>query len=258
MKIGIIGAGNMGGAIARGIAEKGKVAAKDIIAASPNRHKELDALKEEFPEMNVTTDNIEAAQADYIVIAVKPWLLTEVLKQIAPALLEHKTTIVSIVAGVSCAEISEMIEYTAKVVRVIPNTAIAAGESMTFLTTDIATQEIKKVEKLFAPMGKTMILEEKDMTAACALASCGIAYALRYIRAASEGGVELGIPADKSKEIVMQTLKGAVAVLEKTGNHPEAEIDKVTTPGGLTIKGLNAMERNGFTTAVIEGLKASK
>lgn len=258
MKIGIIGAGNMGGAIIRGIAFQGKIAAKDMIVASPNRKGELDALKEEFPEINITQNNSEAAYADYTVIAVKPWLLDVVLKQISPVLLEHKTTIISIVAGITCSEISEMIDYTAKVVRVIPNTAIVVGESMNFITTDIAQLEAKKVEKLFAPLGKTMIIDEKDMQAACALSSCGIAYAFRYIRAASEGGVELGIPADKAKEIVMQTLKGAVALLEKTGNHPETEIDKVTTPGGITIKGLNAMERYGFTTSVIEGLKASK
>jgi len=90
-----------------------------------------------------------------------------------------------------------------------------------------------------------------------ALASCGIAYVMRYIRAASEGGVELGMYASDAKKIVMQTMLGAVKLLESTGNHPEAEIDKVTTPGGITIRGLNAMEANGFTTAVIEGLKAS-
>jgi pyrroline-5-carboxylate reductase len=95
------------------------------------------------------------------------------------------------------------------------------------------------------------------MPAATSLASCGIAYAFRYIRAAMEGGVELGIRADEAKSIVMQTLRGAVDVLEASGAHPEAEIDRVTTPGGLTIRGLNAMEAAGFTHSVIEGLRAS-
>ena len=95
------------------------------------------------------------------------------------------------------------------------------------------------------------------MGAATALCSCGIAYAMRYVRAATEGGVELGIYPHKAKEYVLATLRGAVELLEATGNNPEVEIDKVTTPGGITIKGLNAMEAHGFTTAVIEGLKAS-
>ncbi|MEG0253332.1 MAG: pyrroline-5-carboxylate reductase dimerization domain-containing protein, partial [Muribaculaceae bacterium] len=122
-----------------------------------------------------------------------------------------------------------------------------------------ATQaQIDAVKKIFDTLGKSMIVEERLMSGGTALASCGIAYVMRYIRAASEGGVELGFYANQSKEIIMQTMLGAVELLEATGNNPEVEIDKVTTPGGITIKGLNAMEANGFTTAVIEGLKASK
>ena len=81
---------------------------------------------------------------------------------------------------------------------------------------------------------------------------------MRYIRAAMEGGVELGFRPEEAARIVEQTVKGAATLLLTQGTHPEAEIDKVTTAGGITIKGLNAMEREGFTNAVIEGLKASK
>ena len=106
-------------------------------------------------------------------------------------------------------------------------------------------------------MGLALLLPEEKMAAATAMTSCGIAYALRYIRAAMEGGVELGFRADDAKHIVMQTLRGAVDILEKNNTHPEVEIYRVTTPGGLTIKGLNAMEATGFTHSVIEGLRAS-
>jgi pyrroline-5-carboxylate reductase len=105
-------------------------------------------------------------------------------------------------------------------------------------------------------MGQSIITEESHLAAGTTLASCGIAYAMRYIRAASEGGVELGFKADEAKQIVMQTMKGAVELLQATGLHPEAAIDLVTTPGGVTIKGLNEMEHNGFTSSVIKGLKA--
>lgn len=107
-------------------------------------------------------------------------------------------------------------------------------------------------------MGHAAVISEQLMPAATSLCSCGIAFAMRYVRAATEGGVELGIYPDKAKQYVLQTLRGAVELLESTGNNPEAEIDKVTTPGGITIKGLNAMEAHGFSNAVIQGLKSSK
>ena len=126
---------------------------------------------------------------------------------------------------------------------------------MTFLCPVNATDELTgQVKALFDEMGKTCICDETHLSVGMALASCGIAYAFRYIRAASEGGVELGFKARQSQEIVMQTLKGAVALLEAEGLHPEEAIDRVTTPGGLTIKGLNEMEHAGFTSAVIQGL----
>ena len=104
-------------------------------------------------------------------------------------------------------------------------------------------------------LGQTRVVGEKQLRAGTLLASCGIAYAMRYIRAASEGGVEIGFRADDAKDIVLQTVKGAVALLQATGEHPEQAIDRVTTPGGITIRGLNAMEQAGFTKAVVEGLK---
>ena len=109
---------------------------------------------------------------------------------------------------------------------------------------------------VFNDLGKALFVEERLLGMGTAMAGCGIAYAMRYVRAAMEGGVELGFKADLSRDIVLQTVKGAVALLEATGHHPEAEIDKVTTPGGLTIKGLNEMEHAGFTSAVVRGLKA--
>ena len=112
------------------------------------------------------------------------------------------------------------------------------------------------MKAIFDTMGNTLITDEAHLAAGTTLASCGIAYAMRYIRAASEGGVELGFKADQAKEIVMQTMLGAVKLLEASGLHPEAAIDLVTTPGGVTIKGLNEMEHAGFTSAVIRGLKA--
>lgn len=260
MKIGIIGAGNMGGAIARGLAAGSKVAAADIVVCSPNRHGELDALKAEYPSINVSVDNEAAVNGtEMIILAVKPWVLDPVMDDLKMKIDFQRQMLVSIVAG---ATLGELANYAfagkAAVFQLIPNTAISVHQSMTFIAQRGARpDQIKAVEEIFGELGQTMLVEERVMPACMALASCGIAYVMRYIRAASEGGVELGLPADTAKQIVMQTMAGAVELLRATGNHPEAEIDKVTTPGGLTIRGLNAMEASGFTTSVINGLKAS-
>lgn len=260
MKIGIIGAGNMGGAIARGLAADPTFNTADITVCAPNRHQELDALKAEFPEMTVSTDNKDAVlHTDMIIVAVKPWFVYDVMDPLSSYIQWKKQILVSVAAGVPLEELEDLSLCTPPAVfRVMPNTAISLRKSMTFICSRGANEEqIGMVNDIFKRLGTTMLIEEKQMDACMALASCGIAYAMRYVRAASEGGVELGIKADEAKQIVLRTLEGAAELLLHTGNHPEVEIDKVTTPGGITIKGLNAMERNGFSTSVIEGLKAS-
>jgi pyrroline-5-carboxylate reductase len=129
---------------------------------------------------------------------------------------------------------------------------------MTFLSTAHSTPEKDDaLFRLFSIMGQVMHIKEALMPAATSLASCGIAFALRYVRAAMEGGVELGFRPEDAQRIICQTLQGTVDLLSQPGAHPEAEIDKVTTPGGLTICGLNAMEECGFTHSVQQGLRAS-
>lgn len=145
------------------------------------------------------------------------------------------------------------------IVRAIPNTAMAVGRSMTFIchADDADPARISPVTDIFDRLGTAAVIPEQQLGAAMALCSCGIAYVMRFIRAASEGAVELGLYPDKAKEWFLQTMRGAVELLESTGANPESEIDKVTTPGGLTIRGLNAMEESGFSGAVIKGLRAS-
>jgi pyrroline-5-carboxylate reductase len=181
-----------------------------------------------------------------------------VLKDIKPELDPRKQILIVIAAGVSSESIKGWLgENCPPLFLVIPNIAIAEMASMTFIVPVGATDEnTQTVVSIFDEMGSTLITDEQHLAAGTTLASCGIAYAMRYIRAASEGGVELGFKADDAKAIVMQTMKGAVELLEASGLHPEAAIDLVTTPGGVTIKGLNEMEHAGFTSAVIRGLKA--
>lgn len=254
MKIAIVGAGNIGSSMVRCLAPKGL----QISISNPSS-KKLDNIRDSYPSVEVTTDNIVAVRgADIIFLAVKPNLVEPVLSELVPSL-DGSQIVVSVAAGIGTAKLAEMTRSCGSpVFYVIPNIAISKGESMSFYCcarTDAAQE--KAVESVLNMMGKALKVNEKDMGAYMSLSSCGIAYALRYIRAAMSGAVELGVRPDIAEAVICQTLKGAVSLLED-GSHPEAEIDKVTTPGGLTIRGLNAMESHGFTHSVIEGLKASK
>ena len=256
MKIAVIGAGAMGGATVEGLVKGQYFKNDDITVADPSQ-----AVTEKFAKMglSVTTDNKLAADtADIVCVVVKPWLVERVLKDIKPEFDPKKQILIVIAAGVSSESIKGWLgESCPPLFLVIPNIAIAEMASMTFIVPVGASEKnIQTVTEIFDEMGSTLITDEQHLAAGTTLASCGIAYAMRYIRAAAEGGVELGFKADDAKAIVMQTMKGAVELLEASGLHPEAAIDLVTTPGGVTIKGLNEMEHAGFTSAVIRGLKA--
>lgn len=262
MKIAIIGAGNMGGAVARGLAKGLSVEACDIVVANPSQGK-LDAIQAEFPGVGVTNDNKTAVKgADAIVLAVKPWKVKGVIDEVKGELDYSCQAVISMAAGIGTAQLCEWLDkgdgvYPA-VYYLIPNTAIAVMSGMTFIASSHSTPERDaQILAMFKELGDAMLVEERLMPAGMALASCGIAYVMRYIRAATEGGVKLGLYAKDAQRIMMQTMLGAVNLLAANGSHPEAEIDKVTTPGGLTIRGLNAMEEAGFTQSVVKGLRAS-
>lgn len=219
------------------------------LTASARTMTRLEKLSEAYPEVDVTTDNAAAVRgADIVVVAVKPWLVQGVLDSLADAIAES-TLVVSVAAGASHPRIDI---YT------MPNIAVEFGEGMTFVLDDgrVSEANLVAVYDLFAMLGKVMLVDRKQMDAGNMLAGCGIAYVMRMVRAMMEGGVELGLYPDAAKEIAMQAMQGAVAVLEATGLHPEAAIDKVTTAGGLTIKGLNELDHAGFNSAVIRCLKA--
>ena len=255
MKIAVIGAGNMGGATALGLASAFPEAGITVTA----RHA---ATLEKFAVRGLQTslDNPAAArEADIVILGVKPWLAQGVLDEILPVL--DGKLLISLVAGVPAAELRSWLDgaQPAGVYTVIPNLAIEYRESMSFILEVAGTPQTRAtVQELFGAVGRCALVDERRLNAGMMLASCGTAFALRYIRAAAEGGTELGLYPAEAVEAALQTVKGAAVLLEARGTHPEAEIDRVTTPGGITIKGLNAMEEAGFTAAVIAGLKAWK
>jgi len=246
----------MGGAMVEGFARSGAFSAADITASAPH-----EATLERFKSLgvNTTTSNTAAVRgADVVCLAVKPWLAEQVLREISGAMDYRRQLLVAVVAGVTSGQIKAWLDRGDGSLPVtfiaMPNIAIAVGSSMTFIVpVNAAADDTERIESMFNAAGSSLVIEER-LLGACISASCSIAYAMRYVRASTEGCVQLGFKAKDAQKAVLQIVKGAVELLQHDGNNPEADIDKVTTPGGFTIRGLNEMEHAGFTSAVIRGL----
>jgi pyrroline-5-carboxylate reductase len=254
-KITIIGTGNLGSSIVRGLI-KNNIPAKNITATD----KSIDRI-DHFAKLgvNISTDNKSAIRgADIVILAVKPFTAREILSDLAPALSSGQLFI-SVVSKFSIKQIRETIDNDdVTVCRVMPNTAIAINESMTCIAAPNATETQKAaLTELFSGLGTSIFINEDMMDAATVLAACGIAFAMRFIRAMMQGGIEIGFDSKTAKLIVNQTVKGAAELLIQNQLHPEEEIDKVTTPKGYTITGLNEMEHNGFSSSLIKGILTS-
>jgi pyrroline-5-carboxylate reductase len=255
-KIAIIGGGNLGTAIAEGLIVSGFVLPEQITITRRNIQT-LNSFKDQG--VAVSSDNVQAVRsADVVILAVKPFQVQDVLNEIKDELNVSKHLLVSVMTGVYIKDIHSIIAKPLPVFRAMPNTAIAIRESITCIAHEHAKQEdLAFVHDLFDQLGKTITIDEKLMDAATILGACGTAYAMRYIRANIQGGIEIGFSAATASLIAAQTVKGAAELLLKHNSHPEQEIDKVTTPKGCTIAGLNEMEHQGFSSSLIKGLIAS-
>lgn len=254
--IAILGSGNIGLSLAKGLVKAGIYQPGQIILTRRNISPLLSLANEGY---QVTNNNSEAVRsADIVVLAVLPQQLNKLLYEIKPAVRKVKVLFISVISGVTCHEIRIQLGSQVAVVRAMPNTAIAIGQSMTCIATDNAsTENMSVVKSLFDTVGDTIQINEELMTSATALCACGIAFFLRSIRAASQGGTEIGFHAHDALKMAAQTAKGAADLLLQLSSHPEQEIDKVTSPKGCTIAGLNEMEHNGFSSAMIKGIKMS-
>jgi pyrroline-5-carboxylate reductase len=257
LRIAILGSGNIGLSLAKGLVKAGIVAPAQVTLTRRNAAA-LAPLAE--AGYHTSADNLAAIhEADIVVLAVLPQQLNKLLDEIAPGLNAARHLLISVISGVSCADIRRQTNLPLRVVRAMPNTAIGIGQSMTCVAGDtLATEEdFALVEELFNTVGVSIRINEELMTAATALCACGVAFFLRSIRAASQGGTEIGFHAHDALKMAAQTAKGAADLLLQLGSHPEQEIDKVTSPKGCTIAGLNEMEHQGFSSAMIKGIKLS-
>lgn len=255
-RIAIIGGGNLGAAIAEGLIKSSFIKPEFLTVTRRNLAR-LQALKEQGVTV---TDNNQAAieNSEVIIVALKPFNVKDVLTSLKESFDPKKHIIISVVTGVYLKELQEVVDKDVPLFRAMPNTAIAIQESVTCLChQDASEAHVNYVKKLFDQLGITIPIEEKLMDAATVLGACGIAYALRFIRAATQGGIEIGFDAKTASLIAAQTVKGSAELLLKLNRHPEEEIDKVTTPKGCTIVGLNEMEHNGFSSSLIRGISAS-
>ncbi len=254
-KIAIIGGGNLGTAIAEGLLKSKFCKPADITITKRNTAT-LKALAEKG--VQVSSDNNKAIRnSELVILAIKPFQMSDVLNGLKKDL-NAKHILVSVVTGVLISEIDSSIKKKIPVFRAMPNTAIAIQESMTCLSyTNASDAQITFVKNLFTTLGKVTVINENLMDAATVLGACGTAYAMRYIRANIQGGIEIGFDAVTANLIAAQTVKGAAELLLVKGTHPEQEIDKVTTPKGCTIAGLNEMEHRGFSSSLIKGIATS-
>ena len=255
-KISIIGCGNLGLSILNGLLENDEIIAENITVSRSNIAK-IQYLSSKG--VNVTTDNIKAIKdAKIVIIAVKPYNLLSVCDELKNFLITDQHILVSTATGVSIEEMTKVIKKDISILRAMPNTAADVGESVSCICDNgVSKEDYQLVEMLFKAVGSSIRISENLMEAATVLGACGVAYVLRFMRAMVQGGIQIGFDAKTATSIVNQTVKGASELLLQNGEHPEFEIDKVTTPKGCTILGLNEMEHNGFSSSLIKGLVKS-
>lgn len=254
--VAILGGGNLGRALAVGWTERGPYRPESVCLTRRRPEKLADLAERGHP---VGSDNLEAVRrSDVVLFAVQPQQIDGLLDEISEVLDPARHRLVSVVSGVPISRIRQRVGPSIPVVRAMPNMAVSIGESMTCIAADERGEEcLSETAALFDLVGRTLVIPEEMMIPATALCACGVAFFLRSIRAASQGGIEIGFHPEEALFLAAQTAKGAASLLLSEERHPESEIDRVTTPRGCTIAGLNEMEHQGFSSALIKGILLS-
>ncbi len=258
MKIAIIGTGNLGYSIATGILKHTEDLSCDALYLTKRNTASLEPLKK-YKIVHLTSDNkLAVKNAEVIIVAVLPAQIKKVLEEIRPEIDPEKHTVISVATGRKIIDIESVLGNEIAVIRAMPNTAISVGESMTCLSgNENGNKEMDKAKSVFNALGQTLCIDERHMQAATVICASGIAFWMRLIRATTQGAVQLGFHSNEAQQLSMQTCLGAAKLLIDSQSHPEEEIDKVTTPSGCTIEGLNEMEHKGLSSSLIQGLVAS-
>jgi pyrroline-5-carboxylate reductase len=254
MKVAIIGAGSLGQSIGKGLLKNKVVSSLYLTKRNTNSIKDFN----NYDEVVLTSDNTEAViNSDILIFAVQPRHFNRILESIVPHL-NKDHVLISVITGFSIAKIEAFVSEDISIIRSMPNTAASVAQSMTCLSPNTKGKEKIEIAKtIFNSLGVSMEIPEEQLQAATVICASGIAFWMRLIRATTQGAIQLGFEAHEAHELAMQTCFGAATLLKESGNHPEAEIDRVTTPGGCTIEGLNEMEHQGLSSSLIKGINTS-
>lgn len=257
-KIGFIGAGNMGTAMIRGLAQANLDNSEAIIVGGRNLEK-LKPLEAAFTGLQITTDTEKLVeQADIIILAVKPYTIPEILTSVKEQLTPDKI-IISVAAGVTIQDLEELTSAKTKIVRVMPNTPALVGEAMSSISPNInvSSEEINEVTAIFTSFGEAEVVSENLMDAVIGVSGSSPAYVYMFIEALADGAVLSGMPRDKAYKFAAQAVLGAAKTVLETGEHPGKLKDIVTSPGGTTIEAVKSLENDGFRSAVINAVQAA-
>lgn len=255
-RLAIVGGGRMGEAIAAGLVRAGVLEAHDIVIAEPDKAKR-DHLVASHGVSSVS-DGVRALEgADVAIIAVKPQVIDDVLCSLADAV--GGALVVSIAGGVTCARIESSLHAGTRVVRVMPNTPALVGAGMSIVSggTEASDSDVAIVEALFGAVGDVVVLPEAHQDACTAISGCGPAYMALFIDALARAGVREGLSRDLAERLALQTMRGTVELIEATGQHPEAIIDAVSSPGGSTIAAVTELEARGVRAAIASAVRAA-
>ncbi|MDD7884392.1 pyrroline-5-carboxylate reductase [Flavivirga sp. 57AJ16] len=254
MKVAIIGAGSLGQAIAKGLIKTKATSSLYLTKRSVFTLQEFKGIE----GITLTSDNVLAVKnSEIIIFAVQPRHFEAILKDVAP-LLKENHVLISVITGFSISKMEAIVGTDKYIIRSMPNTAISVGQSMTCISTnEKGKSKVELAKSIFNSLGRSMEIPEEQLQAATVICASGIAFWMRLIRATTQGAIQLGFEAHEAHELAMQTCFGAASLLIESGKHPEEEIDRVTTPRGCTIEGLNEMEHQGLSSSLIKGINAS-
>lgn len=254
MKIAIIGTGNLGSSIAKGLIKNNTFTSLYLSDKNTANVDDYNTLE----NVTVTNDNLLAVQeSEMVIFALQPKHIDKVLESVT-SIITKKHIVISVAAGVEIPRIESIVGSDKNIIRVMPNTAISIGKSMTCIAAnDKAQDKVSLAQDIFNQLGTTLVIPEELIQASTVICASGIAFWMRLVRATTQGAIQLGFEAHEAHKLAVQTCYGAASLLIETGKHPEQEIDRVTTPSGCTIEGLNAMEHQGLSSALIQGIVAS-
>jgi pyrroline-5-carboxylate reductase len=257
-KLALIGAGNMGEALVRGLIHADLIKAQNVVATAPRAERRAEL--EKTYGITAIADNVAALKgADIVLLGVKPQILSKVLEQIAPAVAQTKPLILSVAAGFTIDSIEQRLGEGARIVRAMPNTPALVGFGATAIAMGIHTsdEDLAQAQAIFQAVGFVTVVDESLLDAVTGLSGSGPAYVFMIIEALADAGVKVGLPRRQAQALAAQTVLGSAKLLLETGLHPGVLKDQVTSPGGTAIAGLHTLEQGGLRTTLINAVQAA-